>query len=508
MLGGRYRVEQRIGMGGFGAVYQAEHVVTQRKFAVKVLLPEFTERPKFAERFMREAKTTARIEHENVVDIIDVGRTDTGQLYFAMELLRGETLEQTLAREHRLPWRRARTIMLQICDGLRAAHDKGVVHRDLKPANIFRVTRGGNPDFIKILDFGIAKLLDANGKSGATGLTSNYEILGTPLYMSPEQTASDPVDRRTDIYAVGVMLFEMLTGQRPYTGSTHVELMSKILVGHAPRMSDLAPEVELPEALEIIVATAMARDKQDRFRDMKAMITALEAMDGDGIGVTVVRRPPVPLPAPAPDDTLLASTPADDLGKTQVRAPPIARESPQPNPVLLVAGSIALGAVTIWLVVLGTLGRAPEPRSLELIEAETGALAPRVAVTAERLPAPPADATAPGDPPPAPEPATNSAGDSGPRPVRAPGCEAALSSLASVSTATVRRCARNTGVTAGDRLKLRLSGTAGGKLEVHVVEGSGSRDFDGCLARSIAGRRLPANAAPARCQRQLDYRVP
>ena len=325
MLGGRYRVQQRIGSGGFGAVYQAEHVITARKFAVKVLLPDMSDHPKFAERFVREATTTARIEHENVVDIIDVGRTEGDELYFAMELLRGETLEQTLAQAGRLPWRRARTIVLQICDGLRAAHERGVIHRDLKPANIFRVTRGGNPDFIKILDFGIAKLLDANGKSGASGLTSNYEVLGTPLYMSPEQIASDPVDRRADIYAVGVMLFEMLTGQRPFTGNTHVELMSKVLMGAAPRLSDLVPDVEIPEALELIVATAMAKDRNDRFQDMKAMITALAAMDGENVPVTVVRRPPLP---PAPDDTLLASTPADDLGKTQVRVPPVAPLEP------------------------------------------------------------------------------------------------------------------------------------------------------------------------------------
>jgi serine/threonine-protein kinase len=187
VLGSRYRVTQRIGVGGFGAVYQAEHVVTGRNFAIKVLLPEYSERPKFAERFVREATTTARIEHENVVDIIDVGRTDEGHLYFAMELLRGETLERTLARDGRLSWQRARGITLQICDGLRAAHDRGIIHRDLKPANIYRVTRGGNPDFIKILDFGIAKLLAPEDQKAGKGLTSHLEVLGRRCTCRPSR---------------------------------------------------------------------------------------------------------------------------------------------------------------------------------------------------------------------------------------------------------------------------------------------------------------------------------
>jgi len=493
VLGERYRVQQRIGGGGFGWVYQATHELTGRSFAIKVLRAELCERPKQVERFMREATTTARIEHENVVDIIDVGRTDDGGLYFAMELLRGETLEETLQREKRLPWRRARAITLQICDGLRAAHDRGIVHRDLKPANIYRVRRDSDPDFIKILDFGIAKLLD-DDTQGGSGLTSNYEVLGTPLYMSPEQTAADPVDWRTDIYAVGVMLFEMLTGQRPYTGDTQVELISKILIGQVPRMADLAPDAEIPEGLELIVATALAKDPRQRFQDMHALRSALAEMDGELIPTRVVRHPATePVSAlVANDDTLLAPAAAEALGSSGSRR---LRPAAGRRPAFVVA------TAGVAVLVLGVLAAAkpiasePEPRQIEDDEAdERAAGLAALALTGGWAGASPSGAAATA--PPA-SPARH-----------APSCEAALGAALELPRATVRRCARNTGVTSGDRLKLQLAGAAGGKLEAMVLESSGSRDFDECLTRALGQRRLPADARPGRCQRALVYRVP
>lgn len=488
LLGERYRVQQRIGGGGFGVVYQAEHALTGRGFAVKVLRSELGERPKQVERFVREATTTARIEHENVVDIIDVGRTDDGLLYFAMELLRGETLEETLLREGRLPWRRVRAITLQICDGLRAAHDRGIVHRDLKPANIYRVRRGGDPDTIKILDFGIAKLLDDEAH-GTSGLTSNYEVLGTPLYMSPEQTAADPVDRRTDIYAVGVMMFEMLTGQRPYRGDTHVELISKILIGQVPRMSSVAPDAEIPEALELIVATALSKDPGLRYQDMNAMMRAISSMDGEMSPTRVVRHPATePLVSLAPGDTLLA--PAADGEGSSVRWPRSRR-----RPALIAGSLIALVVLALGLfATVPKIDDRPEPQQLVQAEPEPQGMTP-LAVTNGRWPAAVSLPSAAA----ARQPALR----------RVPGCEAALASaLLELPTTVVRRCSRNTGVTSGDPMKLRLERGAGGKLEVKVLAGSGSRDFDACMSEALAQRRLPATTKPMRCTRVTDYRVP
>ena len=468
-------------------VYQAEHALTGRGFAVKVRRSELGERPKQVERFVREATTTARIEHENVVDIIDVGRTEDGLLYFAMELLRGETLEETLVREGRLPWRRVRAIALQICGGLRAAHDRGIVHRDLKPANIYRVRRGGDPDTIKILDFGIAKLLDDDAH-GSGGLTSNYEVLGTPLYMSPEQTAADPVDRRTDIYAVGVMMFEMLTGQRPYRGDTHVELISKILIGQVPRMSSVAPDADIPESIELIVATALAKDPGLRYQDMNAMMRAISAIGGEQSPTRVVRHPATePLASLAPGDTLLAPAAADD--GSSVRWP---RRRPR---LAWIAGSV-LGLVGLGLGVLAAvpaIADKPEPQQLVQAEPEPQGLTP-LAVTQGRWP----EAVS----------LPSAAASRQPALRRVPGCEAALASaLAELPIKAVRRCSRNTGVTTGDPMTLRLGRGASGKLEVKVLASSGSRDFDGCLAQALAQRHLPTTK-PTRCQRVIGYRVP
>ena len=498
VLGSRYRVMQRIGIGGFGAVYQAEHVMTRRNFAIKVLLPEFSERPKFAERFVREAMTTARIEHENVVDIIDVGRTDQGHLYFAMELLRGETLERTLTRDGRLSWQRARTITLQICDGLRAAHDRGIIHRDLKPANIYRVTRGGNPDFIKILDFGIAKLLAPEDQIAGKGLTSHYEVLGTPLYMSPEQTAADPVDRRSDIYSAGVMLFEMLTGERPYAGESHVELMSKILLGEVPQMAEVAPYIEIPPAFQMIVSKAMARKPAQRYHDMNAMMAALQSLDdrgrftsGSGSATAVLAG------ESASEDTMLAASPKDDIARTLIR-PPMPVRAPRHGRPLLAAALVGVVIVTVTVAALAIHGAGPEEQALPpSVERVPLPLTPenRVIVAPDQMPPIPSFIV---EAPPQARPA---------RP--APSCEAALTSiLAGLPAVTVRKCIASTGVTSGDRTRVQLGGSAGGKLEVKTLESSGSREFDACLARALGQRHLPADATPGRCQKALLYRVP
>ena len=505
VLGTRYRVIEQVGVGGFGAVYRAEHVVTRRSFAIKVLLPEFSERPKFAERFVREATTTARIEHENVVDIIDVGRTHRGHLYFAMELLRGETLEQTLAVAGALPWQRARTIALQICDGLRAAHDRGVIHRDLKPANIYRVTRGGNPDFIKILDFGIAKLLDPEDPKSSKGLTSHYEVLGTPLYMSPEQAAADPVDRRSDIYAVGVMLFEMLTGTRPYAGETQVELMSKVLLGEVPQMAEVAPEAAIPAALQTIVSKAMARRAKDRFLDMNAMMAALASLDEDGKVVAPPMSAELSIDASS-EDTMLAVSPLEPLGRTQMRLPAalevVERAPPRP---LFAAVLIAVGLLVVSAAMWAS-GGGPQPQALaSSTQREAPVKLPVVAPVVVTRPAKVPTFIVEVAPEPEPEPEPER-----PAPARPPAsCEASLANaLHSLPAAKVRRCIVNTGVTSGDRTRLKLTGSAGGKLEVKTLESSGSRDFDACLARALSQRHLPAEMSPSRCQRALPYRIP
>ena len=187
VLAGRYRVLEQIGVGGMGTVHAGEHIEVGRRVAIKILRPESSARPALVERFRREARVTARIEHENVVECLDVGVSDAGECFYVMEWLRGEDLQALLRRERTLAWPRVRAILAQVCRALAAAHERGVVHRDLKPGNVFLVQRGDNRDFVKLLDFGIAKLED-EGQS----LTMTEAFVGTPAYVAPEAVAGQP----------------------------------------------------------------------------------------------------------------------------------------------------------------------------------------------------------------------------------------------------------------------------------------------------------------------------
>ena len=189
VLAGRYRVLMRIGSGGMGTIYAGEHLEVGRKVAIKILRPEIGARPVLVERFRREARYIARIEHEHVVECLDLGVTDDGLMFYVMEWLRGEDLMAVLKRERRLPWPRARAIVAQLCRGLAAAHQQGVVHRDLKPSNLFLIHRGDDHEFVKVLDFGIAKLMAP--EDTAEVLTRAGEVIGTTPYMAPELAAGE-----------------------------------------------------------------------------------------------------------------------------------------------------------------------------------------------------------------------------------------------------------------------------------------------------------------------------
>src|ERR1700690_691971 len=214
VLSERYRIVRKLGEGGMGAVYQAEHALIEKRIALKILFPELTRRPDLVARFLQEAKSASRIGHENVIDISDFGQSPEGLVYIAMEFLDGKDLGEIVRAKGAMQWTEARDIVLQICRALRAAHDKGIVHRDMKPENIFLIQREGQPHFVKILDFGIAKVmgLDPNGPR----LTRTGMIFGTPEYMAPEQAEGKEADHRVDIYAVGCIAYHLMTGQTPF----------------------------------------------------------------------------------------------------------------------------------------------------------------------------------------------------------------------------------------------------------------------------------------------------
>ncbi|EDM81380.1 serine/threonine protein kinase [Plesiocystis pacifica SIR-1] len=296
VLGNRYKVLELVGEGGMGQVYRGQHVGLDRPVAIKVLRHEFGMDRSLIERFLREARAASRIGHENIVDIIDVGNIPEGGAYFVMEFLEGNELEDLLNREGRMPWARARGILIQIARALGAAHKVGVIHRDMKPSNVVLVHRDGNPDYVKLLDFGIAKIEDE------AGLTQTGMVFGTVAYMSPEQAMAQSVDSRADIYALGCLAFELLSGQLPFDDVNPTRMLDMHIEDPAPKLREVSPHAGIPPAVEVAVLRAMAKAADDRFQTMAAFADALAAVPADyevpGAGKR--KRPPRPQVRRAP----------------------------------------------------------------------------------------------------------------------------------------------------------------------------------------------------------------
>jgi serine/threonine protein kinase len=270
----RYHLLRRIGVGGMGAVYEAEHTVLRKRSAVKVLRNELTRDEIARKRFLREARAASAVVHPNVVAISDCGETPQGRVFLVMELLAGRDLQDLLDVEVRLDWPRTRAILLQVVSALEAAHLQDIVHRDIKPSNCFLADIAGkrDEDVIKVLDFGIAKLSGKLSDSTAR-LTSTDEIFGTVAYMAPEMALGVSDDPRSDVYAVGVMMYRMLVGELPFSGGTAYQIISQH-VG-VPPSPPRAKQPTIPEGAEAIVLRALAKDPKHRFSSMQAFAQAL-----------------------------------------------------------------------------------------------------------------------------------------------------------------------------------------------------------------------------------------
>ncbi|MEZ4358703.1 MAG: protein kinase [Kofleriaceae bacterium] len=267
---GNYRILSRLGTGGMGAVYLAEHPLIGKKVALKVIHRELASNREVVQRFFQEARAVNTIGHEHIVQIHDFGQTPEGDHFYIMEYLDGPTLARLISREGGLEVRRALHIAAQIASGLIAAHECGVIHRDLKPDNIMLLTRPGAVDFVKILDFGLAKMF----ASGQSPLTAAGVVLGTPQYMSPEACESKrDIDHRTDIYAVGILLFQMLTGTLPFDGASMGEVLVKQVTQLPPAPRGFNPAI--PPSVEQIVLRCLAKAPAGRFPTMAALREAL-----------------------------------------------------------------------------------------------------------------------------------------------------------------------------------------------------------------------------------------
>jgi serine/threonine-protein kinase len=276
-IAGRYRVLAKLGEGGMGAVFRAEQISLKRTVAIKLLRPDVSAAPTLLRRFNAEAELVAKLSHPNTVNIYDFGQDGDGTLFIAMELIDGRSLREVLQREAPVPVPRALAIAAQIAASLADAHAHAIIHRDLKPDNVMLQDRGRERDVVRVLDFGIAKLRD-DTRATQAAMTQQGDMLGTPQYMAPEQIRAEPIDGRTDIYALGCLLYEMVTARLPHEAETVLAMLSKHLVEPAVPPSQRRPDLGIPGAVDALILAAMAKDPRARPATMEAFGEQIAAL--------------------------------------------------------------------------------------------------------------------------------------------------------------------------------------------------------------------------------------
>lgn len=325
VIEGRYQIESVIASGGMARVYRGIHLRTGSVLAIKLMDPELSKDPTMKSRCLDEARAMMGIKSNHVVQAIDVGELPSGQLYLTMEYLEGEDLDKLVTKEGPIPWSRAATMAIQICAGLASAHRRGIIHRDIKPQNCVRIEADGNPDHIKLIDFGITRKA-----GGDTGLTKDGFILGTPEYIAPELGKGAKASTSSDIYAVGVTLYKLLTGSVPFKGDTGLDTLRLHSDAALVLPSARSPDREIPDEADQIVAIALAKQPSDRFASADAMGQALRSALGlqqsgllTQLGRPAPSAPPVPPASPSP----LVVQPT-----SAAQPPPTEANSPTPAP--------------------------------------------------------------------------------------------------------------------------------------------------------------------------------
>jgi len=365
---GKYKLHEIVGRGGMGVVYRGEHVYIGKEVAVKILHEGYGGREESIKRFLREARAASLINHPNIVDVTDFGKSNDGTVFFVMELLNGEALDVVLQRDRRLDLMRSITIVNQMAGALGSAHSKGIVHRDLKPENVMLIRREGRRelirqindndgphvvserekafDFVKILDFGVAKVRDPDANEGR--VTQQGVVFGTPEYMAPETARVGISDPRTDIYALGIMFYEMLTGTVPFTGETPVDVMLKVVSQSVVPPRQKAPGIEITPEAENLIMKALSKDPLRRHQTMEELFNDLQQCYGQvryrrqlelrtpPIQLQKVKRPSGSRPTegePASPPAPRHETPS--AGAATTGGPKAAPAGPAPAPILL-----------------------------------------------------------------------------------------------------------------------------------------------------------------------------
>lgn len=277
ILNDRYKVVEEVGRGGMSAVYKGIHELMDRTVAIKVLLPQLVSDQISIKRFQQEAQAASHLQHPNVITVYDYGFVASGQPYLVMDFLEGESLADIIRRDKQVPVKRMIPIFMQGCEALEHAHQKGVIHRDLKSSNIMLIDFEGKKDFVKVVDFGIAKLMPSSGKQ-SQNLTQTGEVFGSPIYMSPEQCMAQSLDARSDIYSMGAMMYESLTGQPPLMGNSIIDTMQMHMSTPPKPFRESRPDLDIPEALERVVLKALAKKPEQRYQSMQELRDALEGV--------------------------------------------------------------------------------------------------------------------------------------------------------------------------------------------------------------------------------------
>ncbi|MEM7135582.1 MAG: protein kinase [Myxococcota bacterium] len=344
-VAGQFRIVEKIGKGGMGAVYRAEQPDMNRNVAIKILHSRYLSRSDLVSRFRREARAMSQLSHPNTARVFLYGQLDDGACYFVMEHLVGSNLAQRVRAEGAMSPERAVRIMVQVCGALEEAHQAGIVHRDLKPENIFITTQGGITDFPKVLDFGLAKVTERQMRPGSMVLTQQGMVFGTPEFMSPEQAHGKTLDARSDIYSLGIILYELLTGKLPFDAKQPIEFIDLHVNAPPMPLEERRPDIDYPPGLEGAVMKALEKAPEDRYASAAEFAMALEAVVAPRESQDLVTSVSLPTQPPAVERVESFEPP-----------PPVRHDYSQPQAqqrgswlVLGIGIILALaGAVALW----------------------------------------------------------------------------------------------------------------------------------------------------------------